>query len=187
MPLHSYFAIVAFLLLLLILFIQLIGTGTSLNKFLGSPTIEKINFYSAKITIFTTWGLFIVKAVLPSIGYITTPLLLSWLAIGMLFLGTTVFSVAVIQLGTSLKVGLPDEQTQLQTKGIYRLSRNPIYLGAYIIAIASCIYFCDLINIAFTCYSMVIHHKIILNEEQFLEGRFGSNWLIYKSKVSRYL
>jgi len=36
-------------------------------------------------------------------------------------------------------------------------------------------------------YSMVIYHFIILGEERFLEGRFGFNYLSYKTRVRRYL
>lgn len=187
MPVHSYFVLIAFTVLFIVFAVQFIRLGNSGTEFMGNPTIEKLYFYSGKIAIFTTWALFIVKAISPRLGYIYLPSGLSWLAVGLLYLGVIIVSISFINLGKSLKIGLPDQNTTLQTRGIYRLSRNPLYVGVHLIAISSCIYFPDLINVSFTLYGIYIHHLIIKHEELFLAERFGENWLIYKTKVNRYI
>ena len=187
MPLHSYFVLVAFTLLFFVFALQLIRLRNSTSAFLGTPTIEKLYFYSGKVAIFTTWALFIVKAISPRLGYIDVLPSFSWAAVVILYAGVIIFSISLFNLGKALKVGLPDQDTTLQTQGIYRISRNPLYIGVHLIAIASCIYFPDLINVSFTIYGIYIHHKIIREEERFLAERFGKDWLIYRTKVSRYL
>jgi protein-S-isoprenylcysteine O-methyltransferase Ste14 len=187
MPLHSYLVLFAFTVLFWVFILQFIRTKNSLSVLLGNPTIEKLYFVSGKITLFTTWFLFIIKAINPRLGYLDVPPGLSWLAVGLLYIGALILAISLINLGKSLMVGLPSGETTLQTHGLYRYSRNPIYLGVHTIAIASCIYFPDLINIAFTIYGIYIHHLIIKEEENFLAKRFGPDWVTYCSKGRRYL
>jgi protein-S-isoprenylcysteine O-methyltransferase Ste14 len=186
MPLHSYFVLLAFMTSGLILVIRGLALKRDGSELIGKPSIDKFYFYSGKIAIFTSWGLFLVKAIFPKIGYIHVPSWLSWVAVGVLWMGTIIVSTAFIDLGRSLKVGLPQQETILKTQGIYRFSRNPIYAGVHLIAIASCFYFPDLINISFTIYGIYIHHKIIESEEMFLSGRFGKEWEDYSARVRRY-
>jgi protein-S-isoprenylcysteine O-methyltransferase Ste14 len=187
MPIHSYLVILAFIIIGLILTIQMFAMQQHGSEKLGKPSIAKFYFYSGKITLFTTWAFFITKAIFPEIGYIRVPPSLSWIAVGLLWLGAVIVSLAFRDLGPSLKVGLPKQETQLKTNGIYRFSRNPIYVGVILIAIASCLYFPDLINISFTIYGILIHHKIIRGEERFLSRRFGDEWSAYCAHVRRYL
>lgn len=187
MPLHSYFVLSAFSVMLVVFVwqsVRLKGSGTDL---IGTPTIDKLYFYSGKIAIFTTWVLFILKATIPRLGYIYLPPGIPWIATVILYAGVIILLVAVFDLGKSLVVGLPGHVTSLRTRGLYRLSRNPIYAGVHLIAIASCLYFPDLINVSFTIYGIYIHHKIIREEERFLSERFGKEWMIYSARVSRYL
>jgi len=44
-----------------------------------------------------------------------------------------------------------------------------------------------LIGLVFVVWSMIIYHFIILGEEQFMENRFGSEYMEYKKKRRRYL
>lgn len=187
MPLHSYFVLFAFIILLILFSWQVIRLRSFGVDMLGTPPVEKLYFYSAKIAIFTSWGLFILKAINPGLGYIFFPAPFSWLATIMLYAGIIIFCTAIFNLGKSLKVGIPDHETKLQTRGIYGFSRNPIYVGVHLIGLSSCLYFPDLINIVFTLYGIFIHHKIIAAEEQFLGGRFGTEWTVYCAQVSRYL
>jgi protein-S-isoprenylcysteine O-methyltransferase Ste14 len=187
MPGHSYLVLGAFTFLLLVFVLQIIRLRNSGSEFLGTPTIEKRYFYSGKTAIFSTWALFIVKALNPMLGFIYLPDLLSWTAAGILCCGILILAISFFNLGKALKVGLPGQETSLQTHGLYRLSRNPLYVGVYIISVASCIYFPDLINIFFTIYGIYIHHMIIRQEERFLAGRFGADWLVYSARVRRYL
>ena len=55
------------------------------------------------------------------------------------------------------------------------------------ICIASILYFPDPANIVLAVYGMIIHYRITLGEEKFLEQRFGKEWDDYKRTVRRYL
>jgi protein-S-isoprenylcysteine O-methyltransferase Ste14 len=85
-------------------------------------------------------------------------------------------------------MGLPkNDVIQLRTTGIYKLSRNPMYLGLIIVAIASVMMVPNPFNLVFAVVGILIHHKIIVNEEKFLTERFGQQYLDYKKTTKRYL
>ena len=90
MPVHSYFVFIAFTVLLMALAFQFLRLRNSGSGFIGTATIEKLYFYSGKVAIFTTWALFIVKAISPRLGYIYLPDSVSWVAVGMLYCGVLI-------------------------------------------------------------------------------------------------
>jgi protein-S-isoprenylcysteine O-methyltransferase Ste14 len=153
----------------------------------GKPTIPPLFFYTAKLSFFLNWMLFLIKALLPDFGYIPVLVSLSRVGTILLVIGSILFIPAVLQLGSSLRYGIPKEETKLKTTGIFRISRNPLYLGMFIICIGSCLYFPDLANVAFCIYTFVIHLKIIKGEEEFLSNRFSKEWTDYTAKVRRLI
>ena len=187
MPLTSSVVLIAFSILGLALILKgflLKNKGLSVG---GYPTIQSFYFYSAKVSLFICWGLFMSKALLPSLGYIPTPAWLQWIAIAVQCIGCIFMIAGFFSLGDALKVGLPGEETKLMTGGIYRISRNPLYFGVHLIAIASCIYFPDLANFGFAAYAIFCHHKIAIAEETFLSRKFGAAYEEYRRRVRRYL
>jgi len=68
--------------------------------------------------------------------------------------------------------------TALRTTGIYRLSRNHMLLGLYFIARRSALYVQCPINWILVIIALVVHHKIILAEEVFLQSRSEQEWIV---------
>ncbi len=101
--------------------------------------------------------------------------------------GLLLLILGFASLGRSVAVGLPEEETHLKTGGVYRFTRNPMYLGGYIICLGSCLYTPHLLNILFAATAIGVHHLIVTREEQFLTQRFGLQWLDYSRRVPRYL
>ncbi len=189
MPTYSYIVLGSFTflgigLILTIIFAPQRNKGIGL---MGQPTIEPFLFYTGKFSLFFSWGFFLVKAIFPGIKTIFSGLILSWAGATLVVLAAIVMLFAFVNLGASLRVGLPAEETSLKTKGIYRLSRNPIYLGVFMINIGSILFFPNYFNLLFSLYGMVVHHRIIKGEEKFLAGRFGKEWEDYTKRVRRYL
>ena len=153
---------------------------------LGKPTLQPVIFYIGKITLFTSWAFLIVNAILVMSEKPSENLLYPIPAAVLVSVGTVFMILAFRDLGDSLRVGLPGEVTTLKTGGIYRLSRNPIYVGVDLIAIASVLLIPLTLNIACAVIGIAVHHAIILSEEKFLENRFGKDWLNYKLKTRIY-
>ena len=187
MPLHPYLIQAAFIIMgvaLLIITIPLKKEGFS---FLGKPTIDPILFYTGKIALFSGWGFFLYRSIEISTckGYGSS--IAEWIAAIILCIATMILIFAFNALGKSLRVGLPNEETKLQTTGIYRFSRNPLYLGVFMVSISSSLYYPDIFNIILASYGIFVHYKITLAEEHFLEERFGEEWIEYKRRVRRFI
>jgi len=101
--------------------------------------------------------------------------------------GLVIVIAALLQLGQSAAIGIPVGNTELKTHGLYSLSRNPVYTGAFIMCIGSCMYSLHLINLFLLVLTVAIHHWIVIREEVFLEQRFGREWNDYKQRVPRYI
>ncbi|MBS1536948.1 MAG: isoprenylcysteine carboxylmethyltransferase family protein [Bacteroidetes bacterium] len=76
----------------------------------------------------------------------------------------------------------------LQTKGIYSISRNPMYLGLLFIYIGIALFkgnWWTFILIPLVIF--VINQLVIIKEERYLERAFGQEFLEYKNKVRRWI
>jgi protein-S-isoprenylcysteine O-methyltransferase Ste14 len=187
MVVTSYLVLFAFLFLGLRFSILIISLRIPLSGLPGKPTIVPLHFYFSKGTLAATWVLFILKALKPSVGYLASPEYLIWFAIFLLYAGVSFITLGIQTLGTSLKIGLPVNKTVLKTDGIFKFSRNPLYLGSFCISMGACLYFPDLIIISFTIYAIIMHHYIILKEEEFLGKQYGNDYQIYKGHTRRYI
>jgi len=156
-------------------------------KIIGKPTIHPILFYTGKISGYVTWIVFGFSLVnLFDISMISL-VPLHWISIFILGVGLFFSILSMINLGKSTTLGLPEKDTVLKKNGIYRISRNPMYVGFNLLTISSILYIQNIFIFLAGLYSICIYHVIILSEEKFLENRFGLKYLEYKAKVRRYI
>ena len=72
---------------------------------------------------------------------------------------------------------------RLVTTGIYRYSRNPMYLGMILIIISTTVYYLNFLSVFSPLIFYIWINKFQINREEiFLEDKFGSEYLKYKSK-----
>jgi protein-S-isoprenylcysteine O-methyltransferase Ste14 len=90
-------------------------------------------------------------------------------------------------LGDSFRIGSPKEATSLTVNGLFHLSRNPMYVGVFSTLLASFLYTLNPLIFCLTAFIVVVHHKIVLAEEQYLHKVFGEEYVRYCSRVRRYL
>jgi protein-S-isoprenylcysteine O-methyltransferase Ste14 len=106
----------------------------------------------------------------------------------LLLIGDLVFLIAIITMRNNWRAGYNYEQdTQLVTNGIYRISRNPAFVGFNLLYMGGSLAFPNIINIVFTVVVVILFHIQILGEEKFLADKFGETYCEYKNKVRRYL
>jgi protein-S-isoprenylcysteine O-methyltransferase Ste14 len=94
--------------------------------------------------------------------------------------------VTLVHRGTNIVPTKPT--TALAIDGIYRLSRNPIYVGGLLGMIGIALAF----NIVWLLPLLVpsllaLHFGVIRREEQYLEAKFGDDYRRYRARVPRYL
>ena len=97
-----------------------------------------------------------------------------------------------IAAGTFRRLGTPPEPwkptTALATGGLYRYSRNPIYVGFAVTYAGFALAMDSPVALAmlFPCL-IVIDRFVIAREERYLSAKFGAEYLAYKGKVRRWL
>ncbi|RYG16467.1 MAG: isoprenylcysteine carboxylmethyltransferase family protein [Caulobacteraceae bacterium] len=80
------------------------------------------------------------------------------------------------------------ESVALETGGVFRFSRNPIYVGFGLIYAGSAVWMDSLIALALLIPCMVVVDRfVVLREEAYLSAKFGAGWDDYRVKVRRWL
>lgn len=89
---------------------------------------------------------------------------------------------------TSIDPHKPDKASDLVTDGIYRISRNPMYVGLLFILAGYAFYLANLLTfLLLLLFVMYMNRYQILPEEVVMEEKFGDEYLRYKSEVRRWL
>lgn len=103
--------------------------------------------------------------------------------------GTAVFVCSVLTMADSWRAGIsPTERTKLVTKGIYRYSRNPAFLGFDLVYLGILLAFWNLPLMLLSGTAAVLFHlQIVKVEEPHLAAAFGEEYLDYRRRVCRYL
>jgi protein-S-isoprenylcysteine O-methyltransferase Ste14 len=154
-------------------------------KLIGKAPINPAVFYSGKIAGYALWIALLVSM-------INAPAISAWpvsrlLALVLAALGLILITVSLINLGSATRLGLPEESTQFKTNGLYRISRNPMYLGFDLLTISAIVFVPGFMVFILGVYSIFTYHLIIHAEESFLEARFGEIYCAYTRRVRRYL
>jgi protein-S-isoprenylcysteine O-methyltransferase Ste14 len=78
--------------------------------------------------------------------------------------------------------------TAIVRTGPYRFSRNPIYLAFSLLQLGIAIWVNSLwLLVTLAGAVALVHYVVIPREEQYLERRFGDQYLDYKASVRRWL
>lgn len=81
-----------------------------------------------------------------------------------------------------------DEPSTLVTSGIYKISRNPVYLGFALMIVGVGIMLGSAISfVVAIAFIITTDRWYISYEEKMLKEKFGKDYLIYKSKVRRWM
>lgn len=111
------------------------------------------------------------------------------LAVVLVIGGLTLEAMA---LGLFRRLGTPPQPwkptTALATGGVYRFSRNPIYLGFTLIYAGFAVAMNSPLALAglLPCL-IVIDRFVVAREERYLDVKFGQEWRAYRARVRRWL
>ena len=108
------------------------------------------------------------------------------LLIGMLILINPIFKF--IKSKTTIDPIKFKKVNKLITSGIYKYSRNPMYLGLLMVVISTSIFYLNFFSITtpflFYCW---INRFQIKREEIFLTEKFGKEYMSYKTKTRTWI
>jgi protein-S-isoprenylcysteine O-methyltransferase Ste14 len=81
-----------------------------------------------------------------------------------------------------------ETSTTLVTGGVFRFTRNPMYLGFVLLLTGIAILLGSLTPwIVVVAFPFLMDMRFVRAEEAMLEARFGDSWLEYKRRVGKWL
>jgi protein-S-isoprenylcysteine O-methyltransferase Ste14 len=109
------------------------------------------------------------------------------LALG--FIGFLLGAAAAVEFGRAHTTLNPHGAvSKLVTTGIYRFTRNPIYLGFVLITVGVPLALNNFWGIAFTPLLVIFFNALVVrHEEAYLQKKFGDEYAGYKSRVRRWV
>jgi protein-S-isoprenylcysteine O-methyltransferase Ste14 len=152
----------------------------------GDPPIAKRPFSLSKYLIIVIWGIMLLHSWNLALFPIKAPVFLKHTAMFLWVLGFSLLFIGRFGLGASFRIGSPKESTLLKTTGLFKFSRNPMYVGVYTTILASVLYTLDPIALLTGIFVVAVHHRIILAEEHHLLNVFGQDYKDYCLRVRRY-
>lgn len=114
------------------------------------------------------------------------PVQYSGIALLLASLGWTI--LAQIQMGNSWRIGIDEEkETALVQAGLFRLSRNPIFLGMIFTLFGFFLTIPNGLTLLFLTLGFVLIQIQVRLEEEFLKQTRGAEYADYAGKVRRWL
>lgn len=100
--------------------------------------------------------------------------------------------MSAVAAGSFKRAGTPvvpfEPSTVLVTGGMFRVTRNPMYLGMILSLLGAAVLFGTVgALLPIPVFAWIIQSQFIVGEERFLEEIFGSAYLTYKKRVRRWI
>ncbi len=158
------------------------------------PCMSVKSFFETKIpppvygliTALIIWGL---DKLLPSLSLLQPPY--NRVGIVLIVIGVSIDLTALAQFythKTSFNPFYPDRADRLVIFGIYRYSRNPMYLGLLLSLTGWAIFVGNLVGfVTLPLFVTLMNHLQIMPEEIALVRKFGEPYMNYLQRVRRWL
>ena len=156
-----------------------------------SRTVDKLELRIPPPLLFVLFAtLMWLAAGKPPIWVATTPL--RHFGVGLLALIGTAFSASgLLSFGwasTTIDPIHPQAASTLVTRGIYRITRNPMYVGLVLLQAAWALQVgAGLAALGVPAFAIWLHRFQVLPEERALRVRFGQSYVDYCGSVRRWL
>ncbi|MDP4033771.1 MAG: isoprenylcysteine carboxylmethyltransferase family protein [Pseudorhodobacter sp.] len=108
---------------------------------------------------------------------------------GLALVGLTLMVAAVVQMRLARTTIIPRRQPgTLMTGGVFRLSRNPIYLGDALVLAAAILWWdVPLAAPLLPVFMLIIQFRFILGEEDRLRAGFGAAFADWSRRTRRWI
>lgn len=111
-----------------------------------------------------------------------------------IFVGLLGLLVRVLTIGYTPKntsgrnTGEGQVADSLNTKGMYALLRNPLYLGNYLMWLGVAMLTCNIVFMGvFSLIFWMYYERIVYSEEVFLREKFGEKYLTWAAKIPPFI
>ncbi|MGB7203145.1 MAG: isoprenylcysteine carboxylmethyltransferase family protein [Pyrinomonadaceae bacterium] len=130
----------------------------------------------------------------PSVYQFATPIV--WLdntivqvaGLALMFFALMWTATAQMQMGKSWRIGIDTEnKTELVEKGLFKISRNPIFLGMRVALLGFFLALPNAFTLAAVALAEILMQMQVRLEEEFLTGVHGDKYREFCSRVRRWI
>jgi protein-S-isoprenylcysteine O-methyltransferase Ste14 len=152
--------------------------------------IDKTDFLIPPVMLFYFYLVFATAFGWPSIGvrrlFHSEPI--TWLGVVACAAGLLLLLWSLISFKQSFRIGIDtDRPDTLITTGVFAFSRNPIYVAFAFVLLGEFVIFPNWIFLAYLGGFLLLVHRQVLREEDYLNAHYGQQYLNYCHRVRRYL
>ncbi|MBM4125870.1 MAG: isoprenylcysteine carboxylmethyltransferase family protein [Nitrospira sp.] len=132
-------------------------------------------------------GMWCVSFTLPAFTY--APMLVATVGLGLIgfaIIGWAMLSFLEAQ--TTVNPMNPSSASVLVTSGVYRHTRNPMYLGIFLILVGWALFLANVLSfLVLPAFILYMNQFQIKPEERALKARFGREYLEYMAQAPRWI
>lgn len=111
-----------------------------------------------------------------------------WSGLVLLHLATLWIYTAQRNMADEWRVGIDnDNKVKLVKHGVFKFSRNPIFLGVGIVFLSLVLILPNVITVVLLFVAVTVIHVQVRLEEEFLLNELGSEYKMYKAETRRWL
>ncbi|OCW92337.1 hypothetical protein A9168_16485 [Macellibacteroides sp. HH-ZS] len=185
-----------FLVALFIMPSYLTYKRTGINPFKFSKEETAINFVGKAYKIISAIAFITVtfNAFIPSLMPFLTPIeslksyYFVWIGFGLLHLSFLVIFIAQRNMANEWRIGIDNEnKVNLITKGLFGISRNPIFLGVLIVFAGMFLIIPNAVTLVILISGFIVIQVQVRLEEEFLIKQLGDEYINYMDNVKRWL
>ena len=103
------------------------------------------------------------------------------------YIGLVIYILGIILYAVSIVNYAKPKMNGLNLNGLYRVSRNPMYIAYFIYFLGCALLTHSFILLVLLMCFQVSAHWIILSEERWCIKKFGEEYIKYMNKVRRYI
>ncbi len=170
--------------------LNLKNIGIKANRLGKGEKPEEVRRFE-RIALLFTYSMAVVQVgsiLLPTVPLLFEIRYLRPTGLALAFIGVLFFTVSTITMKSNWRAGIDSSQkTELVTNGIYKISRNPAFVGFDLLYVGIAFCFSNLLNLVFAICGLLIFHRQILNEEKYLLSVFKQQYADYIRRVNRYI
>lgn len=141
------------------------------------------------VAVFVAAGMWTVAGTGPQLALTPGPMYLAVTALVTAGLAFSLLGVWAFRASrTTVNPLKPERASALVTDGVYRLTRNPMYVGMAFVLLAWAVYLSAMLPfVGIAVFVAFITRLQIVPEERVLHGRFGDTYAAYAARVRRWL
>jgi protein-S-isoprenylcysteine O-methyltransferase Ste14 len=141
------------------------------------------------VVLFTAALMWLVSWAAPAFGFVFPAR--DFVAVTFAAAGAVAIAIGILSFrraGTTFNPMKPESTSSLVVSGVYAFTRNPMYLGFFLVLTGWAIFLSNALAFLFLALFIFYMNRFQIEpEERALTARFGQEFVAYKSRVRRWL